>query len=150
MEGINWTSVSAFITAISTLVLAGITGVYVWLTRKILSNAQKPIVEIYPHLCRGEVYLCVTNIGGVARHLRFSSSYKLPNGRSLMEARHFFKNGIGCLLPGAVKKDNIGDYHNLARQLKICVTYIDSEDKRYSKPFCINLDEVRKINLLGG
>ena len=89
MEGINWTNWiiagSAVISAISTVALAIITGCYVRLTRKILSNAQKPIVEIYPHLYRGEVYLCVTNIGGVARHLRFSSSYKLPSGRPLME-----------------------------------------------------------------
>ena len=155
MEGINWTNWiiagSAIISAISTVALAIITWLYVRLTRKMLSNAQKPIVQIYPRLYAGDTYLCVKNIGiGVARGLRFSSSYKLFSGHSLVEARAFFKNGIGCLLPGEVKEDGIGRHDNLEQQLKICVTYIDSEDKRYSESFCINLDECRDVNLFRG
>lgn len=152
---INWTNwiiaVSAAVSAGSTVALFIVTRRYVQLTRKMLSNTQKPIVQIYGRLCAGDTYLCVKNIGmGVARDLRFSSSYKLPSGHLLVEARRFFKNGIGCLLPGEEKEDGIGRHDNLEKQLKICVAYIDSEDERDSKSFCINLDEFRDVNIFRG
>ena len=144
MEDINWTSVSAFITAVSTLVLAGITGGYVWLTWKILSNSQKADIQIYTRLQGKLPYICVKNIGmGIARNLRFSSSYKLPDGHSLMET-YFFKNGLGCLLPQQVKEcPLLGELNTLGKQLNICVTYIDSAKNECSKSRCIDLDDHR-------
>ncbi len=147
MEGINWThwimTVSAAMSAISTGVLAFITWRYVRLTREMLSNSQKADIQIYTRLRGDFPCICVKNIGmGIARNLRFSSSYKLPNGRSLMEM-YFFKNGLGCLLPQQVKECLLGELNTLGKQLNICVTYTDSEDKRCSKPLCINLDDHR-------
>ena len=40
---------------------------------------------------------------GVARDLRFSSSYKLSDGRLLVESEYFLKNGIRFLLPKEIK-----------------------------------------------
>ena len=131
MEGINWTNwiiaSSAVISAISTVALAIITYYYVRLTRKILSNAQKPIVEIYMVSGATQPCLHVENIGmGVARDLRFSSSYRLSNGRLLVESVYFLKNGIGRLLPREMKMVSMGTYSDLKKQekqIKICVTY---------------------------
>ena len=149
MEGINWTNwiiaSSAAISAISTVALAIITYRYVRLTRKILSNAQEPRVQIYPVANATSPLLHVENIGmGVARDLRFSSSYKLSDGRLLVESEYFLKNGIRFLLPKEIKVVSMGDWSDwekLQKQLKICVTYIDSENEDYSFPFCIDLNE---------
>ena len=128
MEGINWThwimAVSAAVSAISTGVLAIITWRYVQLTREMLSNSQKADIQIYTRLQGSLPYICVKNIGmGIARNLHFSSSYKLPDGRSLMET-YFFKNGLGCLLPQQVKEcPLLGELNTLGKQLNICVTY---------------------------
>ena len=147
MEDINWTNwiiaVSAAVSAGSTVALFIVTRCYVRLTREMLSNSQKADIQIYTRLQGSSPYICVKNIGiGIARNLRFSSSYKLPNGCSLMET-YFFKNGLGCLLPQQVKECSLGDLNTLGKQLNICVTYIDSAKNECSKSLCIDLDDHR-------
>ena len=59
---------SGAITAIATLILVGITGWYVYLTRQMLKVSNTPVIRMFLHASGYAIFLCVENIGtGFAR-----------------------------------------------------------------------------------
>lgn len=154
MEIINWlNSYAGAITAIATVVLSVITGIYVYLTRRLVKAANEPRIEINSRLeaLKGGYrygYLCVKNIGtGAAYDVQFDTdlSFSFGNRPSLGNIG-FLKHGIGCLLPAEVRESSVVklvyvDKELIKKQLNIKVTYKDSINKKHQKCFCINFRE---------
>ena len=64
MNLISWLNAnSGAITAIATLILVGITGWYVYLTRQMLKVANTPVIRMFLHARGHDIFLCVENIG---------------------------------------------------------------------------------------
>ena len=74
MNLISWLNEnSGAITAIATLILVGITGWYVYLTRQMLKVANTPVIRMFLHARGNSISLCVENIGtGFARDIKFT------------------------------------------------------------------------------
>ena len=108
MNLISWLNAnSGAITAIATLILVGITGWYVYLTRQMLKVANTPVIRMFLHARRSSIFLCVENIGtGFARDIKFTGdlSFKTLNVIGESEATlgelEPFKSGIEYLGPG--------------------------------------------------
>ena len=154
MEIMKWlNSYAGAITAIATIVLSVITGIYVWLTRQLVKAANEPRIEINSRLeaLKGGYrygYLCVKNIGtGAAYDVQFNTDLSFSFGnRPPLENIGFLKHGIGCLLPGEVRESSVvkldyPDKELIKKQLKIEVTYKDWKNKKHPKCFCINFRE---------
>ena len=108
MNLISWLNAnSGAITAIATLILVGITGWYVYLTRQMLKVANTPVIRMFLHTRRDNITLCVENIGtGFARDIKFTGDLSFkpfnPIGESeaTLEELEPFKSGIEYLGPG--------------------------------------------------
>ena len=95
---------SGAITAITTIVLTGITAVYVYLTRLMLKTTNTPVVRMFLHASEYSVTLCVQNIGtGFARDIKFTGNLSFkptqPGAAALGDLKPF-KDGIDYLGPG--------------------------------------------------
>ena len=100
---------SGAITAGATVILVGITGWYVCLTKDILKSTNKPQVILFLYYEGGDISLCVQNIGtGYASDITFDGdlfSFKPmrlsrnPSNKALRELEPF-KSGINYLGPG--------------------------------------------------
>lgn len=108
MNLISWLNAnSGAITAIATLILVGITGWYVYLTRQMLKVANTPVIRMFLHTRRDNITLCVENIGtGFARDIKFTGdlSFKpfklIGESEATLEELEPFKSGIEYLGPG--------------------------------------------------
>lgn len=122
---------STAITALSTIFLAILTGIYVWLTKKILSQQTDPCVVLYVALDFERpsiIQLIVKNIGyGLAKDIRFEFSEKIPDKAWGTNPEHIEKacemesgaliDGIPALVPGEYRRIDWGQYHGLKAAL---------------------------------
>ena len=108
MNLISWLNVnSGAITAIATLILVGITGWYVYLTRQMLKVANTPVIRMFLHAREHSIFLCVENIGtGFARDIKFTGDLsftpfnRIGESEATLEELEPFKSGIEYLGPG--------------------------------------------------
>lgn len=149
MNLISWLNVnSGAITAIATLILVGITGWYVFLTRQMLKVANTPVIRMFLHARGHSISLFVENIGtGFARNIKFTGdlSFKLTSwndndrDKPLKELEPF-KSGIPYLGAGHKQERIISSYGEFGDSPKhafdIIATYNDlgiaKEDKTFS------------------
>ncbi len=157
MEHIN--GYSNLIIAVATVVLVIITGIYVYLTGRMLKTADNP--QIVVSLCSNEnnlglVMLCIENIGtGIARNISFETNWSLKyDGKKSLGEFGFLKNGISHLRPGQkfecffvstwVGLDNL----NLM-PFKIDVSYNDSANKNYKDGFNLDFSQFEGLSWVG-
>ena len=139
---------SGAITAIATVILVGITGWYVQLTKDMLKVSNTPVVILFLQDDGADIHLSVQNIGtGYASDIEFTGdlSFKptFPGDRPLKETEPF-KSGINYL--GSEYKISV--YMCRPHELKelpthsfeIIVTYKDSTDAPHRKKFPFDVD----------
>lgn len=116
---------SAWITALATLILAGLTFVYVVLTRKILAGQSEPCVVltvVHDQQRSTILQLVAKNVGaGLARDVRFEFSHPVPARAFGMSPENVEKpglmedgpliDGIPALGPGESREIDWGQYH---------------------------------------
>jgi hypothetical protein len=105
-------AVSTITTAISTLVLVGVTSCYAWLTRRIVQAQTDPCVIVYVDNdeMRPTLDIVIENIGvGLARDIRFEMIEDIPQCMPIVGASEklgepissgALANGIPALPPG--------------------------------------------------
>ncbi|HBF98833.1 MAG TPA: hypothetical protein DDW95_09810, partial [Alphaproteobacteria bacterium] len=117
----------AWITALATLILAGLTFVYVVLTRKILAGQSEPCVVltvVHDQQRSTILQLVAKNVGaGLARDVRFEFSHPVPARAFGMSPENVEKpglmedgpliDGIPALGPGESREIDWGQYHGL-------------------------------------
>lgn len=128
VTALDW---SSWVTAIATLTLAGLTFVYVVLTRRISDHQSDPcvIVSVVHDEDRSSILqLVVKNVGtGVAYDIRFNFSRPLPlnawgvsldgaEGSETMTSGPLI-DGIPALGPGETRKTDWGQYGGLMKAL---------------------------------
>ena len=139
---------SGAITAIATVILVGITGWYVYLTRQMLKVANTPVIRMFLHARGHTIFLCVENIGtGFARNIKFTGdlsfkpTYWNDNSRDKpLKELEPFKSGIPFLGAGHKQERIIistGEFGDSPKHaFDIIVTYNDlgiaKEDKTFS------------------
>ena len=156
------------ITASATVILAVITGIYAWLTRKILKeservrlDAQKPKIAIYPRekyekLKRTDeaqsVYLCVENVSMAPAYdvnlELLDPSFELPSHSSevrLLKDIPIIESGIGYLPPRHERSNRLSNANEysahdelMQRHTQIKVTYRDCRNKPYDDSICFD------------
>lgn len=148
---IEWLNTnSGVIIAIATVVLVGITGIYVYLTWRLLkaNNTPEIAISLRPHEAHIHcVMLCIENIGtGAARDIQFQTdlSFK-PDGKRALEEVGFLKNGIDYLGPNEKIEhflvSVIGKLDKLkVTPLEIGVTYTNSVKLKYKDERTFRLD----------
>ena len=148
---ISWLNAnSGAITAIATLILVGITGWYVYLTRQMLKVANTPVIRMFLHHHRDNITLCVENIGtGFARDIKFTGdlSFKpfnsIREGEATLEELEPFKSGIEYLGPGQKVERFLFDRGDLNRvpnhTFDIIVTYNDLGIAKEKKTFSFEI-----------
>ena len=149
---IDWLNTnSGVIIGIATVVLVAITGIYVYLTWRLLkaNNTPEIAISLRPHEAHIHcVMLCIENIGtGAARNVQFQAdlSFK-PDGERALEDVSFLRNGIDYLGPGQKKEhflvSVIGKLNELKKTpLEIGVTYTDSVKSTYQCAFHLDFGE---------
>ncbi len=127
------------ITAAATVILAVLTGIYVWLTHKLLRAQSEPHVVLYARsdeLRPGLIELVIHNLGRtVARDVRFEFSRPMvwrAYGMAEQDAKPGepmtdgpLMTGIPALGPGEMRRITWGQYGGLKKELgdaKITVT----------------------------
>lgn len=122
---------SDWVTALATIVLTILTGIYVNLTGKILSSQTDPCViltVVHDEDRPTMLQLVAKNVGaGLARDIRFEFSHQLPAqawGIDRQQAKTPkqmtdgpFINGIPALGPGESRKMDWGQYGGLAKAI---------------------------------
>jgi hypothetical protein len=138
---------SGAITAIATLILVGITGWYVYLTRQMLKVANTPVIRMFLHAREHDIFLCVENIGtGFARNIKFTGdlsfkpTFSNNNSRDKpLKELEPFKSGIPYLGVGHKQKRIISgtqEFLSLPKQaFDIIVTYNDLGIAKEKKTF---------------
>lgn len=149
---IEWLNTnSGVIIGIATVMLVGITGIYVYLTWRLLkaNNTPEIAISLRPHEAHIHcVMLCIENIGtGAARNIQFQTdlSFK-PDGERSFEDVGFLKNGIDYLGPGQKIEhflvSVIGKLDKLKETpLEIGVTYTDSVKTAHQRAFDLDFGE---------
>ncbi|MYA98343.1 hypothetical protein F4X90_01505 [Candidatus Poribacteria bacterium] len=159
---IDWLNTnSGVIIGIATVVLVGITGIYVYLTWRLLkaNNTPEIAISLRPHEAHIHcVMLCIENIGrGAARDIQFQTdlSFK-PDGERALEEVGFLKNGIDYLGPKEKIEhflvSVIGKLDKLKETpLEIGVTYTDSVDlkRRHKRAFRLDFGEDEGFATIG-
>ena len=140
------------ISAIATIVLAGLTRQYIKLTGEIQKENDKPKVMVFlSHVYLSyevtTLELCVQNAGtGFAYDLKFTGDLSIyPNisHQSLAEYK-IIKNGISHLAPGKVYHIPLfwqyeqANLHSPQETLDIVVTYRDAENRKCEETFHLN------------
>lgn len=148
---IEWLNTnSGVIIGVATVVLVGITGIYVYLTWRLLkaNNTPEIAISLRPHEAHIHcVILCIENIGtGAARDIQFQTdlSFK-PDGKRALEEVGFLKNGIDYLGPNEKIEhflvSVIGKLDKLKETpLEIGVTYTNSVKLKYKDERTFRLD----------
>ena len=127
-KSMDW---SAWVTASATFLLCVLTGIYVWLTRKILSAQSDPCIiltVVHDEERPTMLQLVARNIGsGLAHDIRFEYSRPLPEnawGLTSHEAKEVSEmksgpliDGIPALGPGECRKVDWGQYGGLVAAL---------------------------------
>ena len=136
------------IIGIATVVLVGITGIYVYLTWRLLkaNNTPEIAISLRPHEAHiNIVMLCVENVGtGTAHNLRFKTvPASIPNLDIPLKKIGFLKSGIAYFEPGRKIEQFLvsvtGKFDELKQTpLEMTVTFKDSVDKQHERTF--NLD----------
>ena len=148
MNLISWLNTnSGAITAIATLILVGITGWYVYLTRQMLKVANTPVIRMFLHNHGHSISLCVENIGtGFARNIQFTgdlsfkpTSWNDNNSDKPLKELEPFKSGIPYLGAGHKQERIISSYGAFGDSPKhafdIIVTYNDLGSAKETKTF---------------
>lgn len=133
-----------YITAGSTVVLAGLTAVYVWLTNRLLESQSDPYVILTVMHDRDQpalLKLVARNIGnGLARDITFSFSQPLPaNAWNPDDKQEEMTdgpliNGIPALGPGEQRIIDWGTYPVLYEVLKHKPIYVECRFNKNGKP----------------
>lgn len=138
---------SGAITAIATLILVSITGWYVYLTRQMLKVANTPVIRMFLHARKDDIFLCVENIGtGFARDIKFTgdlsfkpTSWNDNDRDKLLKELEPFKSGIPYLGAGHKQERMISgtqEFLSLPKQaFDIIVTYNDLGIAKEKKTF---------------
>ncbi len=157
---ITWLNAnSGAVIGIATVVLVGITGIYVYLTWRLLKAGNTP--EITISLRCHEAYvslvmLCVENIGtGAARNLQFV--IKPPSIPCLdipFEKIGFLKGGIAYFEPGRKIEQflvNVIDKYDELKQtpLEITVKYKDTVNREHERTFHLDFSENEGFSHIG-
>ena len=144
-------TLSSFLTAAATIVLVGITGWYVYLTRQMLKVANTPVVRMFLHTREYAIFLCVENIGtGFARNIKFTGdlSFKpIPwndnNHDKPLKELEPFKSGIPYLGAGHKRDRPISyatEFGSLPKHaFDIIVTYNDLGIAKETKTFSFEI-----------
>ena len=149
---IEWLNTnSGVIIGIATVVLVGITGIYVYLTWRLLkaNNIPEIAISLRPHEAHVNlVMLCIENIGtGAARNLRFvTNPSSIPCLDMPFEKIGFLNGGIEYFEPGRKIEqflvNVIGKFDELTQTpIKITVTYEDSVNHPYRRSFNLDFGE---------
>ena len=152
MNLISWLNAnSGAITAIATLILVGITGWYVYLTRQMLKVANTPVIRMFLHNHGHSISLCVENIGtGFARNIQFAGDLSFKptswndNDRDKpLKELEPFKSGIPFLGAGHKRERPIsdtGEFWSLPKHaFDIIVTYNDLGIAKEKKTFSFEI-----------
>lgn len=159
---IEWLNTyNGVIIGIATVVLVSITGIYVYLTWRLLkaNNTPEIAISLRPHEAYIHcVMLCIENIGtGAARDIRFQTdlSFK-PDGDRPLEEVGFLKSGIDYLGPKEKIEhflvSVIGKLEKLKETpLEISVTYTDSVKlkRRHERAFRLDFGEDEGLATVG-
>lgn len=159
---IEWLNTnSGVIIGVATVVLVGITGIYAYLTWRMLkaNNTPEIAISLRPHEAYIHcVMLCIENIGtGAARDIQFQTdlSFKPDDERALEEVG-FLKNGIDYLGPKEKIEhflvSVIGKLDKLKETpLEIGVTYMDSVNlkRRHKRAFRLDFGEDEGFATIG-
>lgn len=157
---IDWLNTyNGVIIGVATVVLVGITGIYVYLTWRLLKANNTP--EIAISLCPHEAYLpcimlCIENIGtGAARNIQFQTdlSFK-PDGDRALEELGLLRDGIDYLGPGQKIEhflvSVLGKLEDLKKTpFEISVTYTDSVKRTYQRAFHLDFGEYEGYSRIG-
>lgn len=149
------------IIGIATVVLVGITGIYAYLTWRMLKAGNTPeiAISLRPHEAHIHcVMLCIENIGtGAARNVEFQTdlSFK-PDGERALEEVGFLKNGIDYLGPGQKIEhflvSVIGKLDELKKTpIELGVTYMGSVKlkRKQKRTFCLDFGEDEGLATVG-
>lgn len=136
---------------IATVVLAIITGYYVYLTRRLLKAGNTPeiVVSLRPHEAHVNlVMLCIENIGtGAAHNLQFTiNPPSIPNLDIPFEEIGFLQNGIAYFEQGRKIEQFIVSVTNKLDELKqtpfeVAITYRDSVNHKHKRAFHLDFGE---------
>ena len=139
------------IIAIAIVVLVGIIGYFVYLTRNLLKANDTPeiVISLRPHEAYVSlVMLCVENIGtGAARNLQFvTKPASIPCLDIPFEKIGFLKGGIAYFQPGRKIEQflvNVMDKYDELKQtpLEITVKYKDAVDHEHERTFYLDFSE---------
>lgn len=161
MNLISWLNAnSGAITAVATLILVGITGWYVYLTRQMLKVANTPVIRMFLHARGNNITLCVENIGtGFARDIKFTGDLSFkpfkPIGESeaTLEELEPFKSGIEYLGPGHKVERFLFRRGDLTRvpnhTFDIIVTYNDLGIAKEKKTFSFEIGNWENTDQFG-
>lgn len=152
MTLISWLNEnSGAITAIATLILVGITAWYVYLTRQMLKVANTPVIRMFLHARKHDIFLCVENIGtGFARNIKFTGDLSFKpttwndneNDKPL-KGLEPFKSGIPYLGAGHKQERIIissGEFWDVPKHaFDIIVTYNDLGIAKEKKTFSFEI-----------
>ena len=140
------------LTAIATVVLAGITFWYALMTQKTVRGINRPEILIFlsPDPSVRFINLCIQNTGtGYASDIKFAfggafSYIPILSGKPF-SAIGIFREGFDYLLPGKnfeLPLCTIQNVESLPQQtLTFTVTYKDSVQKKYKTSFSLNLTQ---------
>ena len=170
MEIISWLNtnsgaiagIGAMITALATVVLVIITGIYAYITKQILKESQqmrmdtqKPNIGIRLLSFTNEsghpfAQFRVENIGsGPARGIEFHDVPPIPiQPVTFLQDQPFVLYGIGYLAPGEQKTIHLGAKAHLnlnELEHKITVTYRDSRKKKYKETFSLDFRQLWRV-----
>ena len=161
MNLISWLNAnSGAITAIATLILVGITGWYVYLTRQMLKVANTPVIRMFLHTRRNNITLCVENIGtGFARDIKFTGDLSFKTLNSFGESKATlgelepFKSGIEYLGPGHKVERFLFHRNDFQRvpnhTFDIIVTYNDLGIAKEKKTFSFEIGNLDNTDQFG-
>ena len=161
MGVIDWLNeYNGAIIGLATVLLVVITGIYVYLTWRLLkaNNTPEIAISLRPHEAHIPcVMLCIENIGtGAARKVQFQTdlSFK-PDGDSALEELGFLRDGIDYLGPGQKIEhflvSVLGKLEDLKKvPLEISVTYTDSVRRTYQRDFRLDFGEYEGYSRIGG
>lgn len=159
---IEWLNTyNSVIIGIATVVLVGITGIYVYLTWRLLkaNNTPEIAISLRPHEAHvNAVMLCIENIGtGTARSLQFATNPSSVAGLDIpLEKIGVLRNGIAFFEPRRKIEQLLvillgkGKLNELRQTpLEITVTYKDSADHKHERAFHLDFGEFEDFSQFG-
>ncbi|MDE0397024.1 MAG: hypothetical protein OXL96_04375 [Candidatus Poribacteria bacterium] len=159
---IQWLNTyNGVIMGIATVVLVGITGIYVYLTWRLLKTNDTPEIAISLRCHEAHVnavMLCIENIGtGAARNLQFATNPSSVFGLDIpLEKIGVLGNGIAFFEPGRKIEQLLvivlgkGKLNELRQTpLEITVAYKDSVNHKHKRAFRLDFGEVEGFSQFG-